>query len=176
MSSPRVLIAGIGNIFLGDDAFGVEVVRRLLQCELPAGVDVVDFGIRGLDLAYALSDGYEEVILVDATPRGEPPGTLYMIEPEPGGGEVGSPSETSEVGPMEMHGLDPLKVLRLARVLGGQPKHVLLVGCEPERLGNEEDMAMGLSRPVQLAVEEAVSLVQSLLPKLLAGPQPVGSS
>ena len=80
----RILIAGIGNIFLGDDAFGVEVARRLVRRRLPDGVRVVDFGIRGLDLTYALLDGYEAVILVDAAPRGGPPGTLYVLEPPAG--------------------------------------------------------------------------------------------
>src|SRR6202030_732892 len=85
MSAPmkeRILIAGIGNIFLGDDAFGVEVVRRLAARKLPDAIRVVDFGIRGFDLAYALMEGYEITILVDATPRGGQPGTLYTIEPD----------------------------------------------------------------------------------------------
>ena len=79
---PRILVAGIGNIFMGDDAFGVEVARRLSQRTLPAGVRVSDFGIRGFDLAYALQDGYETTILIDACPRGEEPGTLFVVEPD----------------------------------------------------------------------------------------------
>src|SRR5882672_1813652 len=82
MTKPRILVAGIGNIFLGDDAFGSEVARKLQQCSLPKDVRVVDFGIRGFDLAYALLDGHEVTILVDATPRGGEPGTLYTIEPD----------------------------------------------------------------------------------------------
>src|SRR5262245_39805418 len=109
-SAARILIAGIGNIFLGDDAFGVEVVRRLVQRPLPDGVRVVDFGIRGLDLAYDLVNGYEAVILVDATPRGGQPGTLYVLEPTreemPDAADAGLMVET--------HALDPVKVLRLA--------------------------------------------------------------
>src|SRR6516225_7125141 len=85
MEQPRILVAGIGNIFLGDDAFGVEVARRLAARPQPDGVRVADFGIRGIDLTYALLDGYETVILVDATPRGGQPGTLYVIEPDVGG-------------------------------------------------------------------------------------------
>ena len=81
LSLPRILVAGIGNIFLGDDAFGVEVVRRLSAREWPANVRVTDFGIRGYDLAYALLDGYDTTILIDACPRGELAGTLYVIEP-----------------------------------------------------------------------------------------------
>ena len=163
MTPPRILVAGVGNIFLGDDAFGVEVVRRLAERTLPEGVRVVDFGIRGFDLTYALLDGYEAAILVDATQRGGPPGTLYVIEPEPD--EPGA----TDVGDLmiETHGMNPAKVLRLVAALGGQVKRILLVGCEPEALGSEEEMAMGLSPPVQAAVDEAVRLVESLCVQLL---------
>ena len=110
MSRPRVLVAGVGNIFLGDDAFGVEVVQRLARRPLPDGVRVVDFGIRGFDLTYALLDGYEAVILVDAAPRGGRPGTLYVIEPELDDG--GEPPATGLM--IDPHNLDPARVLRLA--------------------------------------------------------------
>jgi hydrogenase maturation protease len=110
--APRILLAGIGNVFLGDDGFGVELAGRLAAGELPAGVEVVDFGIRGMDLAYALLDGWDAAVLLDATPRGDPPGTLYVIEAEAG--------EDDEVVP-EAHGMDPVKVLALARTLGGTP-------------------------------------------------------
>src|SRR5262249_15201119 len=120
MTRPRILVAGVGNIFLGDDAFGVEVARRLARRPLPPEVRVVDFGIRGLDLTYALLDGYETVVLVDAAPRGGPPGTLYVLEPEPGEPPAG------EAGPLfEMHSLDPVKVLRLAAALGGRVERLL---------------------------------------------------
>lgn len=163
MTHPRILVAGVGNIFLGDDAFGVEVVRRLAERTLPEGVRVIDFGIRGFDLTYALLDGYESAILVDATQRGGPPGTLYVIEPEPD--EPG----VTDVGDLmiESHGMNPAKVLRLVAALGGQVKRILLVGCEPESLGSEEEMAMGLSPPVQAALDEAVRLVESLCVQLL---------
>ena len=82
MSEPRVLVAGIGNIFLGDDGFGVEVADRLAGRTLPDGVQVADFGIRGVHLAYELLDGYDALVLVDAVPMGEPPGTVAIIEPE----------------------------------------------------------------------------------------------
>src|SRR5262245_26607892 len=136
MSTGRILIAGVGNIFLGDDAFGVEVARRLMRRPLPEGVRVADFGIRGLDLTYALLDGYEAVILVDAAPRGAPPGTLYVLEPELDGAD--GPEGHGPV--VEMHNLDPQKVLRLTRVLGGAVERVLLVGCEPHPLAEENDM------------------------------------
>jgi hydrogenase maturation protease len=81
-ATPNILVAGVGNIFLGDDAFGVEVVQRLSQRPQPAGVRLTDFGIRSFDLAYALMDGYDATLLIDALPRGQPPGTLYVLEPD----------------------------------------------------------------------------------------------
>jgi hydrogenase maturation protease len=161
-SKPRILVAGIGNIFLGDDAFGVEVARRLSARELPRGVRVTDFGIRGYDLAYALLDGYETTILIDACPRGEPAGTLYVIEPDLE--NLGGPEE----GAVEAHSMNPLNVLRLARSMGGRLKRILLVGCEPETLGPEEGQ-MGLSGPIEAAVDEAVKLVEELVGKILSG-------
>jgi hydrogenase maturation protease len=159
---PRILVAGIGNIFLGDDAFGVEVAQRLLQRELPEEVRVVDFGIRGLDLTYALLDGYEAVVLVDAVPRGGTPGTLYVLEPEI--------SAVSDSGPsMEAHDLDPVKVLRLATSMGAKIDRLLLVGCEPTRFSDSDEMSTGMSQHVRVAVDEAVALVESLVAKLLRG-------
>lgn len=164
MSSPRILVAGIGNIFLGDDAFGSEVARRLMGHSLAQGVTVVDFGIRGIDLTYALLDGYDAAILVDATTRGGPPGTLYVIEPEPT--EVDSSSFDAPF--FEAHSLDPAKVLRLASALGPATKRVLLVGCEPETFGTDDDPVMGLSPAVDAAVDEAIRLIESLAAKILA--------
>jgi hydrogenase maturation protease len=161
---PRILIAGIGNIFLGDDAFGVEVVRRLSTQKLPQNIRVTDFGIRGYDLAYALLDGYDTAILVDACPRGEPAGTLYVIEPDVS--DLGGPEEQQNA--VEAHSMNPLNVLRLATSMGGPLKRVLLVGCEPGTLGPEEGQ-MGLSEPVEAAVDEAVKLVKSLIAKILNG-------
>jgi hydrogenase maturation protease len=161
VSQPRILIAGIGNIFLGDDAFGSEVAQRLLRRQWPDEVRVVDFGIRGLDLTYALLDGYEVVILVDATPCGGTPGTLYAIEPELA--ESSAPAEVS----IETHALDPAKVLRLAATLGGRTPRVILVGCEPTPLAEADDMQMSLSAPVQAAVDEATPLIESLVHGLL---------
>jgi len=162
--APRILVAGIGNIFLGDDAFGVEVVRRLSTRELPPNVRVTDFGIRGYDLAYALLDGYDTTILVDACPRGELAGTLYVIEPDVS--DVGGPEEQQAT--VEAHSMNPLNVLRLATSMGGPLKRVLLVGCEPATLGPEEGQ-MGLSEPVEAVVDEAVKLVETLIAKILNG-------
>jgi hydrogenase maturation protease len=158
--SKRVLVAGVGNIFLGDDGFGVEVVKRLAGRELPKGVQVVDFGIKGLDLAYALQDDYELVVFVDAIPRGEKPGTIYLIEPEI--------EEDGEVV-MDTHGMDPVKVINLARALGARPTRTLVVGCEPQVVVSGEDyeeMLMELSEPVRAAVEEAVRLIEALVEEI----------
>jgi hydrogenase maturation protease len=158
---PSILVAGIGNIFMGDDAFGCEVARRLAGREPPSGVRVVDFGIRGFDLAYAIMDGPDVTVFVDATPRGEAPGTLYTIEPdleELNGIEAG--------GMVEPHGMNPLKVLGMVKSMGGEFRRILLVGCEPETLGGEEGL-MGLSEPVKRAVEEAVKVVESLVAQIL---------
>jgi hydrogenase maturation protease len=159
---PRILIAGIGNIFLGDDAFGVEVARRLAGRELPPNVRVTDFGIRSYDLAYALLDGYDTTILVDACPRGEPAGTLYVIEPDVT--DLGGPDE----GGVEAHSMNPLSVLRLATSIGGPLKRVLLVGCEPGTLGPEEGQ-MGLSAAVEAVIDDAVKLVESVVSKIQSG-------
>jgi hydrogenase maturation protease len=161
---PRLLVAGIGNIFLGDDAFGVEVVRRLAAREFPSNVTVKDFGIRGYDLAYALLDGYDTTILVDACPRGAAAGTLYVIEPELS--EPGDAEQRQEA--VEAHSMNPLNVLRLATSIGGPLKRVLLVGCEPATLGPEEGQ-MGLSATVEAVVDDAVKLVESIVNKILSG-------
>ena len=156
----RILVAGIGNIFLGDDGFGVEVVKRLSSRKFPASVRVVDFGIRGFDLAYALQDGYEITILVDAYPHGQPPGTVSFVEPDL--------SELDEPGQavVETHGMNPLNVLRMAASMNGGLKRVLLVGCEPATFGGEEGQ-MGLSEPVNAAIDEAVKLVASVVDRIL---------
>jgi hydrogenase maturation protease len=165
----KILVAGIGNIFLGDDGFGVEVIRRLHGRILPTEIKVVDFGIRGFDLAYALLNDYETVILIDACPRGDAPGTLYVVEPDI---ESLPPSEASQ--PLfDAHGMNPMNVLRLAKSLGpsGLKKRILLLGCEPHTLGPEEGQ-LGLSEKVSAAVEGAVTLLESLISRILAGEGP----
>ncbi len=157
----RILIAGIGNIFLGDDGFGVEVAQRLARRRLPDGVQVADFGIRSFDLAFAILDDPDVTIMVDAVPRGGPPGTLYVIEPELDSiAEIGGPD-------IEAHTMNPVKVLQLVKAYGGQPKRMLVVGCEPAPLVSQNG-EMGLSEPVQAAVDEAVTLIESLVGRMLA--------
>ena len=164
---PKILVAGIGNIFLGDDAFGVEVVRRMAGLNLPASVRVSDFGIRGFDLAYALQDGYETTILVDACPHGQDPGTLYVIEPDLK--VLDNPQDPQAA--IEAHAMNPMNVLRMARAMNIELKNILLVGCEPETLGGEEGQ-MGLSAPVESAVDAAVKLIESVIDKVLKGERP----
>jgi hydrogenase maturation protease len=167
LPKPTILVAGIGNIFLGDDAFGVEVVRRLATRNLPHSVRVADFGIRGFDLAYALQEGYETTILVDACPHGEAPGTLYVIEPDlKSFNDPEAPRAT-----VEAHAMNPESVLRMAAAMNIEVKKVLLVGCEPETLGGEEGQ-MGLSAPVEAALEDAVKLVESLIDKVISKSRP----
>jgi hydrogenase maturation protease len=157
-----ILIAGIGNIFLGDDGFGVEVARRLLARPQQEAVRVVDFGIRGFDLAYALQDGYATTILVDAYPHGQPPGTVTIIEPHL---EDPPPGSSDFVQP---HAMNPMNVLRMARAMNGSTRRIVLVGCEPLTLGPEEGQ-MGLSEPVGSAVEDAVSKIDMLVKQILDG-------
>jgi hydrogenase maturation protease len=159
-----ILIAGLGNIFLGDDAFGVEVARSLARRTLPGEVQVKDFGIRGFDLAYTLLDPWHTVILVDAMPRREEPGTLFVLEPDLSG--LGDPGAVGmDLNP---HGMDPLRVLNLAASLGPVTAHILVVGCEPKDFGDELEGRMGLSTPVQAVVEEASNMIVELIKKILA--------
>jgi hydrogenase maturation protease len=168
LDTRKILIAGIGNIFLADDAFGVEVANRLATQSFPPGVRVVDFGIRGFDLAYALMEGYETTILVDACPGEGEPGTLFVVEPDLA--EINQGVSQSTV---EAHAMNPVSVLRMAAGMGAQLKRILLVGCVPATLGPEEGQ-MGLSEPVTAAVGEAVKLVASLITRVLAGEWPAG--
>lgn len=152
----KVLVAGVGNIFLGDDAFGVEVVNRLSQSRLSEGVCVADYGIRSYDLAYALMEEWDLVILVDALPRDSEPGTLYVLEPTLPEGEQSPPS-------LDAHTMNPVAVLQLVSALGGKVGNMLVVGCEPESVDPDETGNIGLSGPVSAAVDEAVRTIQDLI-------------
>jgi hydrogenase maturation protease len=164
MKSPSVLVAGIGNMFCGDDAFGLEVVGKLSTSRLSPEVRVVDFGIRGFDLAFALMDGYDLNILVDAVQRGGPPGTLYLIEPD-----LENPDDLDTQSlDVDAHGMNPLKALRLAKQMGGQIGRVLVLGCEPETLEPEDEERLGLSPVVQKSVEAAANRIEKLVAETLA--------
>lgn len=160
MSQPRVLIAGIGNIFLGDDAFGSEVARQLLGRSQSPDVQIVDFGIRGLDLTYALMENPEIAILIDAVPAGLAPGTVSLIEPD-------LAIDDDAPASLETHGMNPVKVMHAAVSMGARPGRVLLVGCEPSPVEDAEEMQMEMSEPVRAAVDEAVRMVESIVEKLL---------
>jgi hydrogenase maturation protease len=171
--NPTILIAGIGNIFLGDDAFGVEVAQRLANRKLPSGVKVVDFGIRGFDLAYALLDRLDVTILVDACPRGGNPGTLYVIEPDL---NVDTPDDfQAGQASVDAHSMNPMNVIRMAKLMGGYVKRILLVGCEPLTLGPEEGK-MGLSKPVAAMVEEAANRIEALVNTIRCSKRPERNS
>ncbi|MFJ9762951.1 hydrogenase maturation protease [Streptomyces erythrochromogenes] len=172
--SPKVLIAGIGNVFLGDDGFGVETVRALSAHPLPDGVEVVDFGVRGVHLAYRLLDGYDTLVLVDATARGGAPGTLYLIEPETeaaAGADTAAAAGagTQAAGPgegpvLDGHHMSPDTVLALLGALcagtgATPPRRTLVLGCEPACV----EEGIGLSAPVAAAVPEAVRTALDLL-------------
>lgn len=150
--SARVLIAGVGNIFFGDDGFGVEAIRRLQQERFAPHVRVADFGIRGTHLAYELMDGYDLAILIDALPRGREPGTLTVLEPD----------RTSQTQQPDAHGMDLTGVFAFMQMLGGAPPRIVIVGCEPASLDEE----IALSEPVRRAIEASVPLVHRLLETL----------
>jgi hydrogenase maturation protease len=157
----RVLVAGIGNVFFGDDGFGVEVAARLQTRSLARGVQAVDFGIRSYDLAYALTSGrYDAAILVDATSRGGTPGDVYVIEPalEP----------SFAPAPANAHSMNPEAVLQMAGTIGTLPARIFVVGCEPETLGGEEDQ-MGLSGGAAAAVDRALPVIESLIARIQEG-------
>ena len=153
----RVLVAGIGNVFLSDDAFGVEVARLLSSRALTEGIRVEDYGIRGIHLAYDLLEGYDSLVVIDAVPMGEPPGTLALIEPELANGPATRCSPFSDgdgVSTVDAHTMSPDVVLATLARLGGSVERIVIVGCQPGDL----DEGMGLSPAVLEAVPAAVDL------------------
>ena len=167
----RTLVACLGNIFLSDDGFGVEVARRLAREELPDGTTVTDYGIRGMHLAYDLAQGWDATILVDAMHRGGEPGTVYVIEPEPR-----PPADASGAAPgltesmlFDPHGMQPDVMLGMTGMLGAEAGRVLVVGCEPASVAE----GIGLTEPVTAAVDEAARKVMDLV-REAPGPAPPG--
>jgi hydrogenase maturation protease len=158
----RVLVAGLGNVFEGDDGFGVAVVQRLTGQALPAGVEVRDFGIRGVHLAYQLLEPYDLVVLVDAVQRGGPAGTVYVIEHRP---DDAAPDPAQDAPMMDAHDLAPDGVLALVPRLGGALPRVVVVGCEPASISPD----MALSPAVAGSVDSAVRLVRELVHSAQAG-------
>ncbi len=156
----RILVAGVGNVFLRDDAFGVEVVKLLAERPQPPGVQIKDYGIRGVHLVYELLDGYDLFVLVDAAPRGEAPGTVSVLEVE-----LPSPEAQPVI---DAHSLTPDAIFGLLSSLGGHPGRNLVVACEPA----EVDAGMGLTDPVREALPHAVRAVEEILAQALAADVP----
>lgn len=156
---PRVLVAGVGNIFLGDDGFGVAVADRLAGETLPEGVKVGDFGIRSVHLAYELLEGYDSLVLIDAVGRGDPAGTITVLEPDLGGPLA---RDEDRLGAMDAHGMHPEAVLSMLSSLGGAVGRVLVVGCEPRMVSEQ----IGLSEEVAAVVDEAAKVVLDLVAEL----------
>jgi hydrogenase maturation protease len=163
----RVLVAGIGNIFQSDDAFGVEVAALLAARTLPPGVRVEDFGIRGVHLAYELLEGYEGLVIIDAVPMGEPPGTLAVIEPEL---DPGASSESAgEVSVVDAHTMNPDVVLATLRRLGGSVERILIVGCQPADLQDGMELTPAVAAAVENAAELCVQLVSEMVEPVTKG-------
>jgi hydrogenase maturation protease len=161
--SPRILCAGIGNVFFSDDGFGVAVANRLARMPMPDCVQVEDYGIRGVHLAYELCEGYDALVLIDAMPMGdEPPGTLVLLEPDaPPPAAHGDDDDVVAV--MDAHTMSPLVVLTTLANLGGSVDRILVVGCQPATI----EEGMGLSEPVAAAVDRAIEMVSELLTELV---------
>jgi hydrogenase maturation protease len=163
MSEPayekQILVAGVGNAWLQDDAFGGEVARRLETQGVPSGVKVMDFGTNGLDLSYEVMRGYDALIIVDASRQGEVPGTLYQMEAQ----REDFPTTIEDGETIDLHGMDPHTVLRFVSATGGWPGKVMVIGCEP---GEVDDVGLGLTPPVAAAVDRAVELVRETIGEL----------
>jgi hydrogenase maturation protease len=157
----QILVACIGNIFLGDDGFGVEAARALAATGLPPEVRLVDYGVRGLDLAYALLEPWRAVILVDAIARGGAAGSLYLLEAQNEQAHAGAKADG-----FNPHAMSPAQVLTLARSLGNITTPIYIVGCEPQDFGAELEGRMGLSAAVAAAVPEAARMVLQLIEQL----------
>jgi hydrogenase maturation protease len=157
-----ILIAGVGNAWLRDDGFGGEVARRLSEVELPAGVSVMDAGTGGLDLAYEVMRGYDALVILDVSPQGGEPGTLYVMEPD----EDAVPGQIVDGDVINPHAMDPQTVLRFVKSIGAWPGKVVVIACEPEQVS---EMGWGLSERVQGAVARAVALVLETVDELRSG-------
>jgi hydrogenase maturation protease len=155
----RVMIAGIGNMFMKDDGFGSAVIKRITNKKFPEGVEVKDFGTGGLKLAYDLMRGYDGLVFLDASARGEKPGTLYVIEPN----ENDFSNDLEEGGPIDPHGADPVTVLRFVKSIGAWPGKVFIIACEPASVG---DFEIGLSEPVNIAIDKAIEMVDEIVKEL----------
>ena len=167
--SRKILVAGVGNIFLGDDGFGVEVARALATESFPENVTVSDFGIRGVHLAYQLLEGYDTLVLVDAARRGEPPGTVFVIESDFTKPPQDDAEEDAESGfLMDAHSMDPELVLGILENLGGKVERVVIVGCEPESLEEKIGLSDSVAAAVPLAARAVREIVENESPSAVA--------
>lgn len=169
----RMLVAGVGNIFLSDDGFGVEVVRQLAGRPHPDSVEIADYGIRGVHLAYRLLDGYDVLVLIDAAPRGHAPGTVTLVEVDQDRLAGTGSAIASGASPLvDAHGMDPATVLAHLTALGGGVASVLIVACEPEII----EEGIGLSPTVQAAVPDAIAVVEQVMQQNNGSPKEVTTS
>ncbi len=155
----QILVAGVGNAWLRDDAFGAEVARRLAERDLPEGVSVMDVGTSGLDLAYEVMRGYSALVIVDVSRQGGEPGTLYVIDVE----REDVPAEIEDGEKIDPHSMDPMTMLRFVRVVGGWPGRVQVIACEPAEV---DDVGLGLTPAVEASVERAIALVMETIEEL----------
>ncbi len=158
--NPEVLVACIGNIFLGDDGFGFHVAQALAACEMPTGVEVRDYGIRAIDLAYSLLRPWRAVVLVDAITRGGAPGTLYLLQPEEAAANLAATA-------LDPHSMDAASVVAMAGSLGRVSAEIYIVGCEPASFGADDGGRMGLSPEAAARIPEAVSMIRELTVRLI---------
>ena len=157
-----ILIAGVGNAWLRDDGFGGEVARQLSERSLPTGVDVMDAGTGGLDLAYEVMRGYDALVILDVSKQGGEPGTLYVMEPD----EESVPAGIEDSDVINPHAMDPQTVLRFVKSIGAWPGRVVVIACEPAEV---EQIGWGLSERVRDAVARAVDLVLETVAELRSG-------
>jgi len=157
-----ILVAGVGNAWLRDDGFGGEVARRLSERELPAGVEVMDAGTGGLDLAYEVMRGFDGLVIIDVSQQGGTPGTLYVMEAD----EESVPGAIEDGDVINPHAMDPQTVLRFVKSVGAWPGRVVVIACEP---ADVEEMGWGLSDQVRDAIERAVDLVVETITELQSG-------
>lgn len=158
MSSPTILVAGVGNIFLGDDGFGVAVARRLMQRTPTSDMRVVDFGIRGLDLAYALLEPYRLVVLIDIVQRGSTPGTVHVLDLNDDASAAVADGHSPDT-----HGMVPTRAIEMARTMGAHIPQLVLVGCEPASFGNPDEGEIALSPTVANAVAAAIATIDAVI-------------
>lgn len=163
--NPRILVAGMGNVLRGDDAFGVILARRLATMDLPTGVDVVESGIAGIGLVQELIAGYDALLILDAVARGRPPGTLALLSPQVGDGAQLTDWQRHELF-ADMHQADPSRTLVLAKALHRLPAHVLILGCEPQEC---DDVLGGLTPAVEAAMTAAVEMARTTINGWLEG-------